>query len=142
MLHCQATQLTHILVRRLKELAEGTEWDKALRDIAAAMAKEKGKVVEAAEKKAQSVKKAQLVVEKKLTEVEVKLGSAKLKLAEAESLNLAQADEIANLKAALEACEQKWYNEGFVDLKAHRPPSSASRVWGGVVGSFTNNGGS
>ena len=54
---------------------------------------------------------------KKLTEMDVKLGGTKLKLAEAESLKLAQADEIANLKAAIEACEEKWYNEGFVDAE-------------------------
>ena len=47
--------------------------------------------------------------------MDVKLGGTKLKLAEAESLNLAQADEIANLKAAVETCEEKWYNEGFAD---------------------------
>ena len=38
-------------------------------------------------------------------------------MAEAKSLNLAQADEIDDLKAALETCEEKWYNEGFVDAE-------------------------
>lgn len=47
----------------------------------------------------------------------MKLGGTELKLAEGESLNLVQADEIANLKVVLEACENKWYNEGFVDTK-------------------------
>ena len=82
-------QLTHILDQRLKELIEDAEWEKALKDVAAAMAKEKGKAAEAAEKRAQSAEKARLVAEKKLTEVEVKLGSMELKLAEVESLNLA-----------------------------------------------------
>ena len=68
-----------------------------------AMTKEKSKAVEATEKRVQSAEKARLVAKKKLTEVEVKLGSAKLKLAEAKSLNLAEADEIANLKAILKA---------------------------------------
>ena len=45
-------------------------------------------------------------MEKKLTKVEVKLGNVELKLVEVESLNLAQADEITDLKEALEACEQ------------------------------------
>ena len=49
--------------------------------------------------------------------MDVKLKGTKLKLVEAESLNLAQADEITNLKAAVEACEEKWYNEGFVDAE-------------------------
>ena len=57
------------------------------------------------------------MAEKKLTKVEVKLGSAELKLAEAKSLNLAQADEIADRKEAFEAYKQNWYNEGFVDAE-------------------------
>ena len=57
------------------------------------------------------------MAEKKLAEMEAKLGGIELKLAKAESLNLAQVDKIADLKAAFEACENKWYNEGFVDAK-------------------------
>ena len=57
------------------------------------------------------------MVEKKLTEMEVKLGGMELKLAEVESLNLAQADEITDLKTTLETCEEKWYNEGFADAE-------------------------
>ena len=62
------------------------------------------------------------MVEKKLTEIEVKLGGTKLKLAEEKSLNLAQAEEIAHLKAALDACEEKWYNEGFADAENSMEP--------------------
>lgn len=39
--------------------------------------------------------------------MDVKLGDTELKLAEAESLNLAQADEIVDLKVALEACKDQ-----------------------------------
>lgn len=49
--------------------------------------------------------------------MEVKLKGTKLKLVKAESLKLAQADEISDLKAALESCEEKWYNEGFTDAE-------------------------
>ena len=42
--------------------------------------------------------RARALVEQKLMETNVKLGGTKLKLAEAESLNLAQATEIAELK--------------------------------------------
>ena len=49
--------------------------------------------------------------------MDVKLRGTELKLAKAESLNFAQADEIANLQAAVEACEEKWYNEGFADAE-------------------------
>ena len=57
------------------------------------------------------------MAENKLVEVETKLGGIKLKLAKAKSLNLAHVDEIADLKAALEACENKWYNEGFANAE-------------------------
>ena len=58
-----------------------------------------------------------MLVEKERAELEMKLVGTKLKLAEAESLNLAQTNEIANLKVALEACEKKWYNEGITDAE-------------------------
>ena len=45
-----------------------------------------------------------------------------LKLAEVVSLNVAQAKELADLRAALEACEDKWYNEGFVDTEISMEP--------------------
>ena len=115
-------QLTHVLNKRLKELIKDAEWEKALKDVAATMAKEKGKTVEAAEKRVQLAKKAWLVSEKKLNEVEVKLGSTKLKLAEEKSLNLAQANEIVDPKAALDAYEEKWYNEGFADAENSMEP--------------------
>ena len=49
--------------------------------------------------------------------MEQQLGDAQLKLAEAESLNTALGEELADLKAALDACEGKWYNEGFADAE-------------------------
>ena len=82
-----------------------------------AASKEKGKVAKAAKKKAHVSEKARTLVEKRLMEMEVKLGGTKLKLAEAKSLNHTQADEIADLKAALEACEEIWYNESFADTE-------------------------
>lgn len=51
------------------------------------------------------------------SELEVKLGWTELKLVEAKSLNLAQIDEIANLKAILEDFEDKWYNANFANAK-------------------------
>ena len=58
-----------------------------------------------------------MVAEKKLAKMEAKLWGTKLKLAKAESLNLAQADEISDLKAAFDASEEKGYNEGFADAE-------------------------
>ena len=48
--------------------------------------------------------KAWALAEQRLTEADVKLKGLELKLAEAESLSLAQATEISELKVALEAC--------------------------------------
>ena len=45
------------------------------------------------------------------------MGETELKLAETESLNTAQAKELADLRAALEGCESKLYNEGFTDAE-------------------------
>ena len=78
-------------------------------------AEEKTKVVETAEKKAAAFEKARELSEKRSMEMEGKLGEIELKLAKAVSLNTAQAEELADLKAALEAYENKWYNEGFAD---------------------------
>ena len=40
-----------------------------------------------------------------------------LKLAEAASLNVALIEELADLRAALEACENKSYDEGFANAE-------------------------
>ena len=93
-----------------------------MKDLAITTAKDKVKATEAVEKKAQASEKAWILAEKRLTEMDVKLGGTELKLAEAKSLNLAQVDEIADLKAALEACEEKWYNEGFMDAENSMEP--------------------
>ena len=84
--------MTHIFGERLKELAEDAEREKALKDFANANMKEKGKAAEVAQKKAQSSKKAWLLVEKKIAEVKGRLEGVELKLAEVNSLNLVQAD--------------------------------------------------
>ena len=45
-----------------------------------------------------------------------------LKLAKAISLTTFNAEELADLRVALEACEQKWYNEGFADAEQSAEP--------------------
>ena len=57
------------------------------------------------------------MAEKKLAGVQEKLGGIKLKIAQAENLTLTQADEITDLKAALDAIEERGYNQGFTDAK-------------------------
>ena len=56
-------------------------------------------------------------MEKRSTELLAKQNETDLKLAEAVSLNTAQAEELADLRVALEAYEEKWYNEGFADAE-------------------------
>ena len=85
-----------MLGERIGKLAEDAEWERALKDVADAAARDKGKAAEVAEKKAQSSKKARMLAEKRLVKVETKLGETELKLAQAESLNLAYAEEVAN----------------------------------------------
>ena len=101
----------------MKELVEDVEREKALNDVAEANAKEKTKAATTAEKKAIASEKARVSTEKKSLELEAKLGETELKLAEAASLNTTQAKELADMKAALEAYENKCYNEGFADAK-------------------------
>ena len=114
--------MTHILGERLKELAENAKREKALKDVASDNVKEKSKAAEAVEKKAQSLEKARQLAKKRKAEVKSRLEGVELKLAEANSFNLAQADQIADLKAALEACENKWYDERFTDAKKSAEP--------------------
>ena len=60
-----------------------------------------------------------------------------MKLAEAISLNTSQAEELADLRAALEACEQKWYNEGFADAEqSAKPVVAQARKLGFKAGWF------
>ena len=88
-----------------------------MKDVVVTTVKDKGKAAETVEKKAQASEKAHILANKRLTKMDVKLGGMELKLAKARSLNLTQTNEIADLKAALEACEEKWYNEGFADAE-------------------------
>ena len=57
------------------------------------------------------------MAKKRSVELLAKQNETDLKLAKAVSLNTAQVKELTHLRAALEACEEKWYNEGFVDAK-------------------------
>ena len=101
----------------MKELAEDVEREKVLKDVAEAVSKERANIAATTEKKAAASKKAKVLAEKRLANLEAKVGETELKLAEAENLNSAQAEDLADLRAALEGCESKWYNEGFVDVE-------------------------
>lgn len=114
--------MTLVLDEWLKELAEDVEREKALKDVVADTAKEKGKATDVPEKKAKAAEKAQLAVEKKLAKVEAKLGGIELKLVKTKSLTLAQADEIVDLKVALNASKERGYNLGFADAEYSTEP--------------------
>ena len=98
-------------------MAEDAKWEKALKDVAEATVKEKTKAAPTTEKKAVVSEKAKMSTEKNSSELEAKLGVIELKLVEVLSLNTVQAEELADLKAALEACQNKCYNEGFADAE-------------------------
>ena len=107
---------------RVKELAGDAERERALKDAAEAVSKEKAKISATAEKKAVASDKAKALAEKRLVDLEAKVGEIELKLAEAKSLNIARAGELADLRAALKGCESKWYNEGFADAENSMEP--------------------
>ena len=62
------------------------------------------------------------MAEKRCAELLAKQNETEVKLAEAISLNTANAEELADLRAALAAAQQKWYNEGFADAENSAEP--------------------
>ena len=109
-----------------------------MQESAAKTAKEKLKAVESVEKKAAAAEKNRALAEKRCAELLAKKNETDVKLAEAISLNTSQVEELIDLRAALEACEQKWYNEGFVDVEKSAEPVVA-QAWklGFKAGWFT-----
>jgi len=101
----------------VKVLAEDADREKAAREMAVKTAKEKIKAIDATEKKAATAEKARSLAKKRFAELLAKQNEMDVKLAEAVSLNTAQAEELVDLRAALEAWEEKWYNERFTDAE-------------------------
>jgi len=85
-------------------------------------AKEKMKIAESAEKRAATAEKLRASAEKKSAELAVQQNETETKLAETASLNSAVFEEVAGLRATLEACENKWYNEGFANVEKSMEP--------------------
>ena len=78
------------------------------------------------------------MAEKRCAEILAKQNETEVKLAEAISLNTANAEELADLRAALAAAEQKWYNEGFADAEnSAEPVVPRARNLGFEAGWFT-----
>ena len=79
--------MAHILDGRSKELFEDFDREKAAREIAIKVAKEKTKAVDTVEKKATTAEKARALAEKRSTELLAKQNEIDVKFAEAVSLN-------------------------------------------------------
>ena len=62
------------------------------------------------------------MAKKRCAELLAKQNETEVKLAEAISLNTANAEELTDLRVALAAAEQKWYNEGFADAENSAEP--------------------
>ena len=123
---------------RARDLAEEVEREKGARELAAKTAKEKLKAAESAEKKAAAAEKNRALLEKRCAELLTEQNETEVKLAEAISLNTSNAEELVDLRAALAACEQKWYNEGFADAeKSTKPVVAQARNLGFEAGWFT-----
>ena len=119
---CQAAQLAHILAGHARDLAEEVDHEKGAWESTAKTAKEKLKAAESAEKRVAAAEKNRALAEKRCAKLLAKQNKTDVKLAEAISLNTSQAEELTDLRAALEACEQKWYNEGFADAEQSAEP--------------------
>ena len=87
--HYQVAQLNYVLDGRLKELSKDVEWEKAIKEVSEAIAKEKVKAAKTMKKKAAASEKARDLAKKRSAELEMHLGGIELKLAEAKSLNTA-----------------------------------------------------
>ena len=107
---------------RAKELAKEADWEKEARETATKTIKEKIKAAETIEEKAVVAEKNRALAKKRFMELLAKQNKTNVKLAEVISLNTAQAEELADLKAALEAYEEKWYNEGFAEAENSTEP--------------------
>ena len=117
--------MAHILAGRTRDLAEEVDREKGVWESTAETEKEKLKVAESAKKKAAAAKKNRALAEKRCAKLLAKQNETDVKLAKAISLNTSQAEELTDLRAALEACEQKWYNEGFADAEQSTEPVMA-----------------
>ena len=101
----------------MKDLTEEVDLEKTGREEAVKTAKEKTKTTELAEKRATAVEKSWASAEKRSVELVTRQNETEVKLAEAASLNSILSEEVVDLWAALEACESKWYDEGFADAE-------------------------
>ena len=101
----------------MKDLSEEVGREITSKEKVVEAVKEKIKIVESAEKRAAATEKSWASTKKKSAELVVQQNETEMKLAETASLNSTLSEEVADLRAALEACENKWYDEGFADAE-------------------------
>jgi len=97
----------------VKDLTKKVDREKAGKEEVVKAAKEKTKIAEFAEKRAVA-EKSRDSTKKKLAELVARQNETEVKLAKTVSLNSTLSEEAADLRAALETCESKWYDKGFV----------------------------
>ena len=91
----------------MKDLFEEVGRERAGKEKAVEAVKEKMKIAKSAEKRAATAEKSRASAEKKSAELVVQQNETEMKLAETASLNSTLSEEVADLRAALEACENK-----------------------------------
>ena len=101
----------------MKDLTEEVDWEKVGKEEVVKAAKEKTKIAKSAEKRVAAAEKSRASTKKKSAELVTRQNEMEVKLAEATSLNSTLSEEVADLRAALEACESKWYDEGFANAE-------------------------
>ena len=106
----------------MKDLTEKVDREKAGREEAIKTTKKKTKTTESAEKRVAAAEKSWASAEKRSAELVMRQNEIEVKLAEAVSLNSTLSEEVADLWAALETCESKWYDEGFADAEKGMEP--------------------
>ena len=90
--------MAHILGGCAKDFSEEVDREREAQEIAAKTAKEKLKAADSAEKKAAAAEKNRALAEKRCAELLAKQNETDVKLAQAISLNMAEAEELADLK--------------------------------------------
>ena len=106
----------------MKDLTEEVDREKTGKEEAMKAAKEKTKIAESAEKRAAVAEKSRASAEKKSAELVTRQNETEVKLAKTASLNSTLSKKVVDLRAALEACESKWYDEGFANAEKSVEP--------------------
>lgn len=102
---------------QLKYTAKEAEKEKALKEVAKVIIKEKSIAMKAVEEKAKELERARALVEKKATELETKLGKMEVRLVRTASIISVRDKEVVDLKATQEESEDKFYDMGFANAE-------------------------